>query len=463
MSNSTDQLGQFAAELTYEALPADVVAHAKLCLLDTVGCAVYGATLEWSRILQKTVSDLNPDGPSAIWGTDRTSSSADAALANGSAVHAFELDDLHQRSILHPGSVVVPAAMAVAEQNGKESGTSLLTAIVAGYEVGARVGMSVGAAHLLQGWHPTGTHGTFAATAAAGSILGLSPGQMANALGIAGSQSGGLMAAQFEAMVKRFHAGRAAQSGVYAASLAGNGYTGIADVFENEYGGYLGTVSPTHDASALVAGLGTTWETLVVGFKPYSTNGSCHPALDALFDLRKQDDFDVADFDHVDIFVSSATKEHVGWDYVPDSVTTAQMNLPYIFSVALVDGDAFVEQFSEERIADPVLVELSRRVNVLIDPEIDAQGDSHRHFTRMEIHLVDGRVLADSRKYGRGNVNLPLTVAEVEEKYFKLVAGSFSRQHAQHVRRLVDDLDGATTVKALVSSLTSSACSTCER
>lgn len=453
MNNSTDQLARFAAELRFSAIPADVVEHAKLCLLDTVGCGLFGATLEWSKILQRTVQQIAPDGKCAVWGSQQTCDCVYAALLNGSAVHAFELDDLHQRSILHPGSVVVPAALAVAQHVGEESGQAVLTAIVAGYEVGARVGMSVGSAHLLQGWHPTGTHGTFAAAAAAGSVLGLTPAEMANALGIAGSQSGGLMAAQFEAMVKRFHAGRAAQSGVLSAMLARNGYTGIADVFEAEYGGYCRTVSPTHDPAALVAGLNRTWETKVVGFKPYSTNGSCHPALDALFELRRDVGFSVEDFEYVDIYVSSATKEHVGWEYVPGSVTTAQMNLPYIFAVALVDGDAFVDQFRPDRIHDPRLVELSRRVNVKVDPEIDAHGDSHRHATRMEVHLKDGRVLTASRLYGRGNVKAPLTVAEVEEKYFKLLAGSCPREHAEHLRRLIDGLDTGTTVTELISSL----------
>ena len=164
-------------------------------------------------------------------------SPAAAALANGTMVHAFELDDLHKRSIVHPGSVVITPALAVAEYLQGVSGERFLTAIIAGYEVAARVGMSVGAAHLVQGWHPTGTHGTLGAAAAASSLLGLTDKQMQHALGIAGSQSAGLMASQFASMVKRFHAGRAAQSGVYGAFLARRGFIGITELFESSMEG----------------------------------------------------------------------------------------------------------------------------------------------------------------------------------------------------------------------------------
>ncbi|MGH3745997.1 MAG: MmgE/PrpD family protein, partial [Micromonosporaceae bacterium] len=215
--NSTQRLAGFAAQLRYQDLPAAVVEHVKLCLLDTVGCALHGATLPWTRILRETIAELDGGGSCVIWGRPERQSCVHAALVNGAAVHAFELDDLHKVSIVHPGSVVVPAALAVAEHTGGVDGRRLLTAIVAGYEVAARVGMSVGAAHLRAGWHPTGTHGTLGAAAAAGSILGLDPERMTHALGTAGTQASGLMAAQYAAMVKRFHAGRAAQSGVYSA------------------------------------------------------------------------------------------------------------------------------------------------------------------------------------------------------------------------------------------------------
>ena len=446
---ATDELASFAADLRFRDIPLEVVAHAKLCLLDTLGCALFGSTLAWSRILRETLTGIDERGTTRVWGTNSSLSSTHAALANGTAAHAFELDDLHPRSIVHPGSVVAPPAFAA----GARSGPQLVTALVAGYEVAARVGMSVGAAHLIAGWHPTGTHGTLGAAASAGSVLGLSATEMRDALGIAGSQSSGLMASQYGSMVKRFHAGRAAQSGLYGALLAQRGFTGIADLFEAEYGGYGRTFSPVFDPAALVAGLGITWETLNVGFKIYSTNGSCHPTIDALLALRRDDALRAEQVEAIDVHVSTATMRHVGWPYVPDSVTTAQMNLPYVAAVVLRDGEAFVDQFSEERIRDPELVELSSRVTVHADPVIDAAGDGARHRTRLEVTLQDGRVLRAERDHARGSARQPIERAEVEEKYRKLAEKALAPDRVMGLAALVDRLDTLDDLGVLVDHL----------
>jgi aconitate decarboxylase len=421
--NSTDALSEFAAGLSLSDIPIEVREHAKLSVLDTVGCGLFGSTLEWTAILRRGLSAPH------------------AALVNGTAVHAFELDDLHPRSIVHVGCVTLPAAVAAGEHAGVESGERLLTAIVAGYEVAARVGMSMGARHLVAGWHPTGTHGTFAAAAAAGVMLGLDAGAMADALGIAASQSAGLMASQYGSMVKRFHAGRAAQSGVYAALLAAEGFAGIEDVLEAPYGGYCTTMAPSYDASALTAGLGSTWETAQVGFKPYPTNGSCHPSIDALLALRAEHGVAAADVAGVLINVSSATKHHVGWAYRPVSVTAAQMNLPYIAAAVITDGAATVEQFSEARIRDPELLALSRRVEVVADPEIDARGDGARHATRLQLRLADGRVLSAAREFAHGSARDPLTRGDVEDKYRFLAAQALPEARVDRLRGLVAELE----------------------
>src|SRR5690606_16832426 len=137
------------------------------------------------------------------------------------------------------------------------------------------------------------------------------------------------------------------------------------------------------------------------------TNGSCHPTIDALLELRASEDVRAEDVDTVRIHCSTATYKHVGWRYEPDSVTTAQMNLPYIVSVVLTDGDAFVDQFTPERIVDPALVGMSRQVEVVADPEIDARGDGARHATRVEVHLRDGRVLRRERAHAKGSAKSP--------------------------------------------------------
>lgn len=449
----TRGLATFASSLAFDDIPRDVVDHAKLCLLDTVGCGLYGSTLPWSRIVADCVSELETDGPSSLWGLCRTASPPAAALVNGTMVHGFELDDLHARSIVHPGSVVITAALATAEYLGGCSGRRFLAAVVVGYEVAARVGMSVGAAHLLAGWHPTGTHGTLGAAAACGSLLELPPEAMQHAFGIAGTQASGLMAAQFASMVKRFHAGRAAQSGVYAALLARRGFTGIVPLFESEYGGYCGTFSPRAERERLTAGLGEVWETSAVGFKPYSTNGSCHTSIDALTAMRAAYGFGPDDVRAIRVFVSSATKQHVGWPYVPDSVTTAQMNLPYIAAVTITDGEAFIQQFTDHRIRDEKLVALAARVDVMADPAIDARGDAGRHAVRIDVELTDGRVLHEARDSATGSRAHPMRRGEVEEKYRRLARTVTNERNVCRLQELVTRVDGVGDVRELGAAL----------
>jgi 2-methylcitrate dehydratase PrpD len=451
--DSTRALGEFVAGLTFGQIPADLAVHIKLCLLDTVGCGIFGASLEWSRILRSTLLEVDGTETARLIGAVGLLSAPHAALVNGSAIHAFEIDDLHPRSIVHPGSVVLPAALAAADVRGGVSGRELLTALVAGYEVAARVGNSVGAAHLRQGYHPTATHGTIGAAAAAASILGLDADRTVHAIGIAGTQAAGLMAAQYSSMVKRFHAGRAAQSGVYGALLAANGYTGIDNLFEAEYGGYGPTMSPEYAEVELTDGLGETWESRLVGFKPYSTNGSCHPTIDALLAMREEHDLRPELVEEVRIEASTATKAHVGWEYTPGSVTTAQMNLGYIVAATLADGDAFVQQFSPERIVDPELVAFTQRVLVHVGPDIDAEGDGGRHHTRIAVHLRDGRVLKDERYFARGSARRPMTEQELRAKFDKLTEDLIGAERSAALMSAVDDLDEATSLDALWSGM----------
>lgn len=448
----TQEVARFIASVGSEDVPDDIRAHARRSLLDTVGCGLYGSTLRWSRILRSTLGEIDGGDACGVWGTGTRLSGPHAALANGAAVHAFELDDLHKESILHAGSAATPAALAAAEMCGGVAGDRFLTGVIVGYEVGARVGMTMGTAHLLQGWHPTGTHGALAAAAAAASVFGLTHEQAQHALGIAGSQAAGLMAAQYFSMVKRFHAGRAAQSGLYAALLARAGYTGIANLFESEYGGYCSTFSPTYDLVSLTDGLGSRWEAGRVGYKPYSANGSCHPAIEIVQEIRKRNGITADMVDEVRVFASSATVAHVGWPYEPKSATTAQMNLSYIVAVTLVDGEAFVDQFSESRISDPTLIELAGRVTVSADPDIDRGGNAHRHSTRISIHLKDGRVFGGAKQFARGSAAAPLADEEVRAKYRRLAGSVLTATRVADLEVTIDRIDQLQSA-ALASAL----------
>src|ERR1700690_3839783 len=243
----TRAIAQFIAQLRYEDIPAEVIARIKLLILDSLGCALYGSALEWSRILRATLAKLDTTKACSVWGTAELLSAPHAALVNGTLIQSFELDDVHRQGVLHVGAVTLPPLLAVTELRPGLSGRDFLRAAVAGYEVGPRVGKCMGPQHIGQGWHSGATVGVFSAVAGAAAALRLSSEQAVHALGIAGTQASGLMAAQYGAMVKRMHAGRAAQSGLYGALLAQAGFTGIIDIFESPYGGFCSTFSRSTD------------------------------------------------------------------------------------------------------------------------------------------------------------------------------------------------------------------------
>ncbi len=283
----TPLVGQWVSGLTLEAVPRDVAAHLKTCLLDSIGCGIYGARQPWGKIAADVMVGFSGGGVSSLFARAEKVSPGDAALANGTAIHGFEIDDAHVSSSLHPGAVALPASLALAQAR-QSSGADLLTALAAGYEVGLRVGICAGVTHSTSGYHVTGTAGAMGAAAAAARALRLNPDQTAHALGLGATQAAGLYAARIGAMAKRFHAGRAAQSGVLAACLAEQGFTGSLDALEAPFGGFMSTLRGQFDAATIVMDLGKHWETARVGLKAYAACASAHTTIDGVRQLRSR-------------------------------------------------------------------------------------------------------------------------------------------------------------------------------
>jgi aconitate decarboxylase len=445
----TSGIAGFVAGLRYDAIPAAVIDRIKLLILDSLGCAVYAADLPWSRILMDTLAETDTSTGCTVWGAGLRLSAPHAALVNGTLVQGFELDDVHRVGVLHVGAVTLPALLAAAEMRPGMSGKDLLTTAVAGYEIGPRVGMCMGQEHIGQGWHSGATVGVFSAAAGAARGLRLTAAQTVHALGIAGTQSSGLMAAQFGAMVKRMHAGRAAQSGLYAALLAGRGFTGIMDVFENEYGGFCTTFSRSvdrFDRRELVAGLGERWETMGVALKFYACVGSNHTTLNAIQAIQARHPFGAADVARIVVHGSRVTVDHVGWAYQPQGLTSAQLNLPYCVATLLLEGDVFVDQFTEAMVDDPDRIRLSRLVQVIEDPAITARGKAFRHMVRVEVMLQDGVRMEETVEAPRGSEHSFASADAVIGK-FRTLAGA--RFDAGRTQRIIDAVMGA---DALVSA-----------
>jgi 2-methylcitrate dehydratase PrpD len=436
----TRAMADFVAGLRYEHIPSEVLARIKLLILDALGCALYGTRLEWSRILLGTLGRLDASKSCGVWGTGKRLSAPHAALVNGTLVQSFELDDVHRAGVLHVGAVTLPALFAVAELRPGMSGREFLRAAVAGYEIGPRVGLCMGPEHIGQGWHSGATVGVFSAAAGAAAGLKLSPDKTVHALGIAGTQSSGLMAAQYGAMVKRMHAGRASQSGLYGALLAEQGFTGIVNVFESEYGGFCTTFSRSQDRfrlAELTAGLGQRWETMGVALKFYSCVGSNHTTLDAIRNIQVRRKFKSGEIAKIVVHGSHATVEHVGWPYKPQGLTSAQMNLPFCVGTLLAEGDVFVDQFTEAAVTDPRRMAFANKVEVLHDPAITALGAKFRHKIRVEVHLTDGGRHEETVEAPRGSEQKFASDSDVVEKFGKLTRDVLTSAEAAQLGTLV--------------------------
>ncbi len=451
--NATADLAAFASALSFEQIPAAVVARVRLSLLDGIGVCLYGATLPWTRHVQDVVRAQEAKPAATIFATRHKSSWSQAALANATAGHAFEMDDIHTESVVHPNSLTTPIAIGYAEAHPEVSGRDLMTAIVAGCEVGTRIGNAATTKLFLNGFHPQGTSGAFVATGTAGRLLGLDARAMQNALGIGGSMAAGLMAAQEGAMVKRLHAGRAAEGGVYAAELAKRGFTGISDVVEAGYGGFLSSYSREPNVKRLTEGLGSVWETERVGFKLYPNVTSIHTSLDALRHIMRTHGLVASDIRAVEVGCGHMTFVHTAWTYRDAGVTAAQMNMFYGLAAMATGGDVTVADYTPARMQDPALLGFIPRIMIHEDAGLEAMGHRFRHACRMKVATTDGRSFSHEILYRRGSADSDVGSEEVRRKFAGNVRGLLSDGDRDRVIELVESLDTAAHVRELCDIL----------
>ena len=311
-----------------------------------------------------------------------------------------------------------------------------------------------GAQMLSRGWHSGSVFGTHAAASAVGKLMGLDAARFEDALGLAGTQSAGLMAAQYEAMCKRMHHGFSARNGLYSAVLAEGGYTGIKRVFEREYGGFLSMFGEGHDpdASQIASGLGERWEVERIVIKPYAAMGGIHSPLDALFDVDAKRKLKADEITRIECDVSHAAFHH-GW-WAPERPLTpvgAQMNIGYCLSVAVLDGAAMVQQFSPRRIDSDDVWALLAKVEVRHDPALDGGAMKHGQ-TRVAVTFSDGERVVAERKMSR-SIEKPPTTEEVAAKYRTLTDGLIDTKRQGAIERMVRLLEELDDVRELLALL----------
>jgi 2-methylcitrate dehydratase PrpD len=373
-------------------------------------------------------------------------SAAAAAFANGVATHILELDDVHKGSTLHAAAAVIPAALGVAERE-HATGRDFLRAVVLGYEAALRVGEAVNPSH-YRFWHPTGTAATFGAAAAAGSLISLTPTQMVDALGSAGTQAAGLWEFNADgAMSKSLHPGKAAFNGVLAADLARAGFTGATRILEGDRGFFRATAA-THDATRVTDGLGERWKVVENCYKLHSCCGHTHTAIDVALDVRSrrgwQEDDALRDIVSVDVETYGPGYEIVK-EQNPGTPYRAKFSLAYCVAAALIEGKVGLDQFSRDRfdgrgVSDSRIGAFLPRVRVRVADDLTSTYPA-RWPTRMTICLADGTRANEASDYPRGNPENPVTTNQLAEKFLALVSPRLSAGYARRALELVQSID----------------------
>jgi 2-methylcitrate dehydratase PrpD len=416
MSNA-QILASFAANLEFEQIPRDVVARTEDLFLDWFGSALAGRGARPVETIQKLALDFGPQsGSCEVLISRRTSSPLFAAMINAAASHFAEQDDLHNSSVLHPATVVFPAAWAAAQALGR-SGKEFITASVVGYEVGIRIGEFLGRSH-YKVFHTTGTVGTIAAAAAVGRLLRLSREQMVNAFGSAGTQAAGFWEFLKDAAdSKQLHTAKAAANGLLAAYLAADGFTGAKDIFEGAKGMGAGMSTQTHP-DKLVDALGTRWALSETSFKYHASCRHTHPAADALLQVIKREQITPDDIETVVTHVHQAAIDVLGPVTDPQTVHQAKFSMGTVLAIAAEFGHAGVREFDahyrESRIAH-----FCKKVSMVLDAEVDTAYPS-RWIGKVTVQTKDGRTFEGRVDDPKGDPGNTLTRAELEHKTITL-------------------------------------------
>ena len=441
MATFSDQISDFVAQLKVEQIPSTTALNAELHALDALGCGIAAHAFGEAPYALAAVRETGGRGSATAIGAGDLAP-GDAAFVTGTLCHALDFDDTHPNSVVHVSAGVVPAAITAAQLAGA-TGPDLLAAIVAGNEVSVRVGNAAGGKFHARGFHPTGVCGVFGATAAASRARRLDAVQTAQALGIAGSMSSGLLEFLSDGSeTKRLHPGWAARAGLTAASLAAHGGTGPATVFEGSRGFFATYMAGEEtDLGSQVADLGEHWVTDEIAYKPYPACHYTHAPVDALAEvlastpLRAEDIVSITGL--TDTTGVSLVCEPAADKVHPRTPYDAKFSLPYCLATRLVTGRLDVASFTPEAIGNPEVAALTPRIGFELrqyNPTPDAFGGGVR------IETVDGRVIEHELRYQRGGAENPLSTEDVLEKFRTNAGYGLSPEQVATLERSTLDL-----------------------
>jgi 2-methylcitrate dehydratase PrpD len=460
--SDTEPIAVRLAEYVATAMdfPADVVERARLAILDTIGCIVAATEAAPGRLIVQHVAQHGARGKSTVIGRSTLMAAGDAALANGTLGHMLELDDGHRPSGNHLGCVIVPAALAVAEEVGA-SVEACLEAIVVGYDVMGRVGEATLLPRRRSPFHGTGTTGVFGAAAVAARLHGLDRMRTAQALAIAGTAAAGLRESTDTGMAcKPLHAGRAARNGIDSARLASAGYEGPLTIFEGRYGFCVATCAEPRP-ELICQDLGERFAIQESGIKVHATCGMLFNVLDGVLDLRREHGIHDPRPTAIRVSIPSSLLDDVAFARRrPQTGGEAHHSVPYAVAVALIDGEVSPRQMTPDKLSNSVVAELERIVELVPDEEVDAIVEQTKddpfyfHPTSVEIDH-NGRTYRSLNRspLGYDAANRPLTRDDVVHKFRSSAGGIIGEVAAATITQRVLALDGSSEVGGISDPL----------
>jgi 2-methylcitrate dehydratase PrpD len=449
-------LGTFAASFDLSQVPDDVIAGAKLCILDAIGIAFASNTFDFAARTAAGITDLAGSGDHVVIGRRERLPLRDAALLNGVLIHGLDYDDTHPGSVVHATASALPVVLAEGQRRCV-TGARALAAYVLAVEADARIGLHAGGWWQKAGFHPTGVVGVFGAALAAGYLQGQSPAQLATGQGLALSMASGSMEFLDDGTwTKRLHPGWAASSGLTAASLALHGFESPRQAFEGRFGlfnTYLAGRWPGTDRD-LFAGLGERWETASVAIKPYPVCHFNHACGDAALALQAEHGFTAAEVVSITARIHRnqmpVVCEPAAAKLCPQSDYDAKFSLPYFVAACLVRGRFGLQELEPASITDPNILALCAKVQC----EHDEASAFPEYFSgQVEIQLRDGRCLERRERVNRGAAERPLSQQEIEDKFLANALLCVSSAQAQAVLLAVMNLEQADSLEPLCAAL----------
>ena len=450
---AAQKLADFICALDHSHIHPEAVARCRELLLDQLGCQLIGASVPWNQAVYRFVKDTKSGGPARIVKYGDRVPLDDAVLVNGTFAQGCELDDYYDQGGGHPGAATVPVILALAQKQ-RVTGHELITAMVAGYEVGWRIGRALLPELMQRGYHAQSTVGVFIAAAAAGKILHLDPEQMTHALAIAGSHAGGTMEYdQSGGEVKRLHNGMACCGGLRSALLAQIGLTGPPTIFEGERG-ILKVMSGGCNVEPIVKDLHTGNEDLALfhaAMKRFPVNASQHSPIELLDNLVRKHNLKPEQVIRIEVAVNEGILLHGGTIYQPKEVIEAQFSLRFSLALRLLEGNNDLQHYLDSTMwNDSAILIVGKKIELLADPTAVGQ---RRFACQMKIRLTDGQEVSGSLEAPKGSYKNPLTADELQEKFYRLGRSALNDEKLRAIVSAVEHIDSSENVGA-ISTLT---------